>query len=401
MKYILFVDDEINILNSLKRSFYKNKGVWNMKFVSSGREAIDHMVNNRVDIMVTDMKMPDMNGVELLRTVQQRFPYIIRMALSGHADQELLVESIGLYHQYYTKPCDTIMLEEGINESFRLYDILRDNIAREIVTKARTLPVIPDIYIRIQQLLSDPETSIGDIAGMIEEDISLTTNILRLVNTPFFGLRSNIQDINHAVSLLGVDLIRNMILTVNVFEKSIVKIEGFSLYELMKHSVRVANFCKVIAKHEGVHDRELDKYFISGLLHDIGKVIFYNGYAEEYKKIISSISESVNSINKSEKINMGVTHSQTGAYLLGLWGFDKDIVYAVANHHGLMFDEYQESLLMNILMCANMLDHKLVRLNKHYVERELDYEIIDKLITRKKFESWTEVVRKCIESAKC
>jgi len=397
MIHILFVDDEINILDSLKRFFYKNRKEWNMSFVSSGEQAIEHLENNKVDILVTDMKMPEMSGVELLRIVQSRFSNVIRIALSGHAEQEMLLESIGLFHQYYSKPCETALLEEGINEAYKLSSILNDDYTRGAITKEKSLPVIPEIYTKIQRYVCDPEASLNDISKLIEDDVALSANILRFINTPFFGLKTTITHIKQAVTLLGVDLIKNMILMVNVFHKSSVVIEGFSLNELMKHSVRVATFCKVIAKHEGVADNELDKFFIAGLLHDVGKILFYNNHTEQYKLVISSIDSSVKSITESEEKIIGVTHAQVGAYLLGLWGFDKEITYVISNHHGLISEEYKSSLLLKVLYSANLIDHRLVRLNKDYVEREIDEEVVCKFLLQEDFAKWSKLIKEYLE----
>jgi len=118
MIHILFVDDEINILDSLKRFFYKNRKEWNMSFVSSGEQAIEHLENNKVDILVTDMKMPEMSGVELLRIVQSRFSNVIRIALSGleitPEIQDALKSSI--IHRYFRKPFNMQEIEKAINE---------------------------------------------------------------------------------------------------------------------------------------------------------------------------------------------------------------------------------------------------------------------------------------------
>ncbi|PLX70082.1 MAG: hypothetical protein C0603_03850 [Denitrovibrio sp.] len=398
MKNLLFVDDEKNILQSLKRSFYKKRDQWNMTFVSSGKEALLFLADNDVDIVVTDMKMPEMTGVELLEIIQKKYSGVIRIALSGHADQDLLIESIGLYHQYYTKPCDLQTLEEGITEAFDLYNILRDKTARDLINGSKNLPILPAVYNDLRKALIDPECSISDLSLIIERDISLTANLLNFINTPFFGLRSNITNIKQAVTLLGIDIIKSMVLTIDVFRRSHVIIDKFDLNRLMDHSVRVANYARIIAHHEGVKQSDLDMFFVTGILHDIGKVVLYNNYEVEYGNVINKIDKSLTTIQQAENSLMGVNHSHIGAYLLGLWGFDKEIVYAVANHHGHTTDIKRDSLLLQILHSVNLIDHQLVIINDNFVPREIDETILNDLSIIDKYNEWSDVIRKFIES---
>ncbi|MEO7650489.1 MAG: response regulator, partial [Bryobacteraceae bacterium] len=105
MKQLLFVDDEPKVLEGLKRSLRPMREDWNMSFVTSGAEALQTLEQAPFDVIVSDMRMPVMDGAQLLNEVRQRFPQVVRIVLSGQSDKELIYQSIAATHQYLDKPC--------------------------------------------------------------------------------------------------------------------------------------------------------------------------------------------------------------------------------------------------------------------------------------------------------
>src|SRR5262249_34954838 len=105
-KRILFVDDEPQVLEGLQRILYPLPREWKMEFVASGNEALKRLGETEFDVLVTDVRMPEMSGIELLAEVVERYPQVIRMVLSGTVDQDLTLRSAALAHQYLVKPCD-------------------------------------------------------------------------------------------------------------------------------------------------------------------------------------------------------------------------------------------------------------------------------------------------------
>src|ERR1700751_643330 len=105
-KRVLFVDDEAMVLSGLQRSLRPMRNEWEMAFVNSGAEALQLMEHEPFDIIVTDMRMPVMNGAQLLEEVKRRFPQCFRIILSGQADQETIMRAVDPTHQYLSKPCD-------------------------------------------------------------------------------------------------------------------------------------------------------------------------------------------------------------------------------------------------------------------------------------------------------
>jgi YesN/AraC family two-component response regulator len=106
LKRVLFVDDEANLLEGLKRIFRKKKDDWEMVFLDEGVKALDYLSKNTIDFLITDYKMPGMNGLELLTHVKEKYPKIKRVILSGQSEEEIFDRASVLAHKYLSKPCD-------------------------------------------------------------------------------------------------------------------------------------------------------------------------------------------------------------------------------------------------------------------------------------------------------
>ncbi|MDD3051668.1 MAG: response regulator, partial [Candidatus Cloacimonetes bacterium] len=204
MKKIIFVDDEINILQGLKRMLHSYRNEWQMSFANSGQEALEMMQKEQFDIVVSDLRMPNIDGAKLLQTVSELYPRTARIVLSGHADKEMILKVTTTAHQYLTKPCDSVAIKEVIDKIVHLREIIYDQDVINIVSRVKSIPVLPDVYLQIVNKLKDSSATLKEIGQIISKDIALTAKILQLVNSSFFGLYRKINDPIQAVSLLGI-----------------------------------------------------------------------------------------------------------------------------------------------------------------------------------------------------
>jgi signal transduction histidine kinase len=122
-KRILFVDDEPSLLSGLQRSLRSMRSAWEMQFAEGAKKALELLAAEPCDIIVSDLRMPDMDGLELLAEVQNRYPAMVRMTLSG-SEQEILMSANGLAHQCLLKPCDGEMLKGVLAHGFAIHDLL-------------------------------------------------------------------------------------------------------------------------------------------------------------------------------------------------------------------------------------------------------------------------------------
>lgn len=182
---ILFVDDDPNLLDGLKRTLRPHRHVWEMTFVNSAREALSSLEKMPVDVILTDFRMGGMSGLDLLREVKRCYPQVIRILFSGEVDQALIMQSVRVAHQFISKPCSAGMLKDRIDQTISLREILEDDALRVIVSRIDALPSLPALYGEILSELKSPTASIKKIGQIIAGDIAMASKILQLVNSAF------------------------------------------------------------------------------------------------------------------------------------------------------------------------------------------------------------------------
>ncbi len=334
MKELLFVDDEPKLLDGLKRSLRPMRAEWNMTFVTSGAEALQTLGQAPFDVIVSDMRMPVMDGAQLLSEVRQRFPQVVRIVLSGQSDKELIYQSIAATHQYLDKPCETELLKATVLRACALRDLLRSDSLRQLVTGMHQIPSQPTLYAEIRKEAESKTASIKAIGAIISKDMGMTAKILQLVNSAYFGLRGPVSTAEQAVNLLGLDTIQALVLTVHVFSQfSSTHGSGFNIDRLWEASTETGALARAIAKAEQVPALMIEQAYTAGLLHDVGRLVFAANALERYEAALKTSHDKGLPIWEVEHLEFGASHADVGAYLLGLWGLGDPIVEAVAFHH--------------------------------------------------------------------
>jgi HD-like signal output (HDOD) protein len=330
MRNILFVDDERALLESLKVRLYKHRHDWNMKFVSSGDEAIAALEQEPFELVVSDVRMPGMDGGQLLTVVKQRWPTAMRIIVSGYSDPVQAVRLTSLAHQFVAKPCDGGELENIIERCFYLQDLLGQESLRKVVGRIGTLPAMPKTYGRLQAALAQPSVTAGEIGDIVNADAAIASKVLQITNSAFFRLRKPMVRIKDAVTYLGFATVRNLVLSAEIFSQW--KAQGLSDVDpdrLQNHAQCAAAACKALAGGRA----SADDAWLAGLLHDIGYWILIQECPKELGSAIELARAEGLPLLECERRMTGATHAEIGAYLLGLWGLPYSIVEAVALHH--------------------------------------------------------------------
>lgn len=331
---VLFVDDDALILAGLKRTMRRLRGDWQMEFAGSGEEALQRLARQPFDAVVSDMRMPGMDGAELLTQVKDHFPRIARIILSGQSSQEAMLRTLGPAHQYLSKPCNPQALRCAISDAFLLRDRLDNPALESLVTGATHLPSLPHLFQELVEELHAPGSSVDRVCEIISRDVAMTAKVLRLVNSSFFGLRQHVSSPSHAVCLLGMELVKALVLTVGLFSQcEHLNSPVFSLEYLTSHSLEVATLASRMSRSYGAPQKDCDDALLAGMLHDVGKLILAMELADRYDAVIQEASDCDSVLWQVERDQLGVTHAEIGAYLLGLWGLPNRIVEAVAFHH--------------------------------------------------------------------
>jgi HD-like signal output (HDOD) protein len=333
-KRILFVDDEPKILEGLGRMLRGMRHEWDMQFATGGPEALEIMTRELFDLVVTDMRMPGMNGLEFLTEVKAKYPDVIRMVLSGYADQLLIIRSIGVAHQYLSKPCEAESLRSTVTRALDLREVLANNTIKLLTSRLSTLPSLPSLYSEIVRELQSPDASIRRVGEIIARDPGMTAKILQLVNSAFFGIRRVVSNPAEAATYLGLETIQSLVLSLHAFAAfETHQIPGFSVAQIWSHSLAAGLLAKRIMEGENAGRVQAAEAFTAGLLHDLGKLVLASNLPDEYGKALAKTALEVVTAEEAEREVIGSTHEEVGAYLLGLWGLPDPIIEAVALHH--------------------------------------------------------------------
>jgi HD-like signal output (HDOD) protein len=330
MNSILFVDDETLVLEGLRSRLRRLSGQWNMDFVTSGALAIEQMQQRAYDVVVTDMRMPGMDGAALLEIVSARWPQAIRIVLSGYSEIQQTVRLVPFAHQYLSKPCQPQQLENVIARCLLLHGLLNEPRLRAMVGRIRKLPSLPSVYVALQSAARDENVTLAEVAKLVSTDSALAARVLQIVNSAFFRLGRRISSIEQAVSYLGFAAIRNLTLSVEIFSRwPHEACAELGLAELQAHAHSVAAAAGSLV----VRTPLADDTMLAGLLHDIGYWVLAQECPEELAKAVELAVSRPLPLYAAETEILGASHAEIGAYLLGIWGLPYSVVEAVAHHH--------------------------------------------------------------------
>jgi HD-like signal output (HDOD) protein len=310
LKSILFVDDDPNVLSGLRDLLRSHRKEWEMEFVGSGELALARLEARPFDVVVSDMRMPKMDGSTFLKKTKERHPGTVRIVLSGQTEMELAMKTVSIAHQFLSKPCHADQLREVVRRACDLNRILNDDSQKSVVSGIAQLPSVPGMYVELNEVLANPNASVKDVAQVIERDVAMCAKLLQLVNSAFFGLPRRITSVPEAATYLGTLMIRNLALTMGTFatfesrDAAVVAM----LESLRRHSILTANIARTMFKDK----RRSEDAFMAGMLHDVGHLI----------RLTTPFPAGSPPINPP----------LLGAYLLGLWGIPYPVVEAVAYH---------------------------------------------------------------------
>ena len=305
---------------------------WEMVFVTSAREALDRMDQQPFAVLVTDIRMPEMDGTELLARVRTQSPKTVRIALSGHSSQEVAIRTVGPSHQFLSKPCDPDSIRATIQRACALREHLADERLQKVVSGLASLPSLPALYTRILARLQASNTSVAELGELISQDVAMTIKILQLVNSSYFGLPHRVATPADAAVLLGIETMKALVLSAGIFSSH--GQTGRRLIDaLSRHAHRVGALGRRIAETEHASRQLSEQVFVAALLHDVGKLVLWDSFPAEYARLMECADVRGQPTWMLEEQAFGATHADVGAYLLGLWGFTDEIIEAAAFHH--------------------------------------------------------------------
>jgi len=329
---ILFVDDEKNILQGLRRMLRGLRDEWEMDFAEGGEAALAKLSEQSVDVVVTDMKMPGMNGAELLDRVSELYPQTLRLILSGEADTEATFRTVRTSHQFLPKPSNSERLIEIIRSALQRRDAIGDAKLQALVTSVGCLPVSQATHRQLTDLLDEETASLDLAADVFSVEPALAAKVMQLANSAYFGIGDPAVSPKAAATRLGWDVLRTLLLNHELalpYPADACK----AIYERsVAQAQETAELAAWIAKQEDAAAADVAQAQLAGLLHCLGRLLLCHQAPEDYAKVPALVTAG-QMVDEAEHQVFGSHHAALGAYLAQAWALPPAVVDAIQHLH--------------------------------------------------------------------
>lgn len=322
---ILCVSDDDRLLADLRTVLTYRLDAWNLHFIGS-EAAVRLLAEGDVDVVVTKLGTPGSDGLSLLEHAHTHHPAVARLVLTGTAEGAVVIDAVGPARQL-SKPCTPDTLPASLELVLDLRRLVESEQLRTLFGGLDTLAKPPHIYTQLVALSRDPESTADDVVDLVQQDVGLAAEVLRLVNSAFYGEAAKVHSIQWAVVLLGLDTLKALAVAGVVFRPGRALPEGLDSEELAARSVRASMFAQRIAHREHWDPDTVSDVALSALLSEVGLLVLASSQPEQWGRLVE-LSELPAAQAQQEAF--GVTVGRASAYLLGLWGFPAGALAATA-----------------------------------------------------------------------
>jgi HD-like signal output (HDOD) protein len=357
----------------------------------NSEHALQALEHRSYDAVVADIGFQHDAEISFFDKVMNRHPKVSRLALCDPGGTKP-VASANSIHQYVERraPMDEVRLAI---ERARFMDTWLLNLQFNRIYKLlKKLPSVPAIYFRLVKALQSSQADLETVGTIVSEDAALTAQILKVVNSAYFGLQRTITSTMEAVSYLGIDRTKALSLVTHTFGQfGAIDCEGFSMDRLWQHSVRAGTVAQSLTKEQTRDPRLAEEAFTASVLHDVGKLMVAVNLPAEFKAVMAKAVG--RTFHEAEQEVLGVSHAEVGACMMGSWGLPARIVEAIAFHHvpEQYFDKgFNPAVAVHL---GNYLEHATSGAAPGSWESKLDAALVSRLELREKMEGWLESAR--------
>jgi len=366
---------------------------WLVKGATTGPAALAAMEEGSFDAVVASFDLPELDGPQLLNRVRQKFPDAVRVLMAEDSDRERVMKDGLGTQQFISKPCKPDVLKVMLENAVSRDTWIADDAVRELVSRMRSLPTIPSIYLEVRNELKSPSGSPDSVGVIIGKDMAMTTKLLQVCNSSYFGLPRKITDVGEAVGLLGFDAVNSIVVAVKMlgyYDR--IKPAYYSVDKLWKHSLAVAQHARKVAlRHSG--ERVLgEASYTAGLMHDLGKIVLACNFSHEYEKVQNEAKHTARPLWIVEKETFGGSHADIGAYLLGLWGLQPEVCEAAAWHQQPLRSPSNEFTVLTAVHVANALERELNPSDEAWALSKVDTIYLARIGCLNELDGWREEV---------
>jgi putative nucleotidyltransferase with HDIG domain len=329
-KQILIADADPKAWEEVRQALGEG---WTVVGAATGGAAMAQAQKQPFDVVVAKHDLAEVDGAELLNRLRETHPQTLRFIAADAARREEVMAQIQGRHEFLTIPFERAMLKSIIERSVAEECGMSQNM-RDLVGRIRTFPTLPSLYLEVVNALKNPHASTEDIGLIIAKDMAMTTKLVQVLNSAYFGLPRTISDPTEAVGILGFETVKSLIMTVKLLSQyDKVKPVYFSIDNIWKHSTNVARAAKTLALLETGDAACSGHAYTAGLMHDVGKVILAANFDEQYNGAHRVARKQQVPLWEVEKDIFGASHGEIGAYLLGRWGMSEEVIKVATLHH--------------------------------------------------------------------
>ncbi len=374
---------------------------WIIKYSASELESLGIIGNNKIDVVIADLELTTSSGYELLDKIRASHPSVVRILMSDFPEDENPLRFLKLVHQYLPPPVNSARLDTALQRAFLVRSMLEKSALQDILYEFSCLPPMPSLYLSLVDATAN-DAPLPQIGGIVSGDTAISTRILEIVNSSLFSLPMTIKSPSHAVSLLGIDMIKALVLSLEVasgFEATAFP-GDFTIDGLMEHGMATGAVAREIVKAEGAPRKTSDMAMAAGLLHDQGKMILAENFDDRYGEALRVAVEKDESIHEAENWSFKVSHAEIGAYVLGMWGMPKTLVEAIHYHHEPAAAHVHRFSLLTALHIADALVHEMKEDLSLRGNSEPDMDYLRSFNAEARLVEWREITREVLAKEK-
>lgn len=348
--FLGFIKDSNGDFNRIKGALNNR---WHLESIEDP-ETLDKRIEElKVDVIICKGNSPHQNELEYLKQVSEHCAGAIRILIADPNDKDVMMKAAEYAHRIVPPTIDADALENMLNNSLSLHGLLANPEIRNRISSIKSLPSSPELYKQITIELSSKNASIKTISDLVSQDISITTKLLQLVNSAYFGLQNQVDSTFNAINFLGLDTVKSIVFAAGVFEQfNVPNILGYSIESIYNNSINVAAKARLIAQVLATDTINKDNILMAGLLHDVGKLMMLGFFQKELKEVVNLTIEKKINFYQAQKEIMGTSDAEIGAYLLSLWGIPDPILEAIAYHYKPSIIEKPEINLLTLIHLA-------------------------------------------------
>ncbi|HDS84056.1 MAG TPA: response regulator [Phycisphaerales bacterium] len=377
---VMFVDDDLKALEALRRMLFGRRDIWQMRYVADPNAALESLRSEPADLVISDLQMPEMDGMVFLDQVREHFPQTIRYVLTGVMDHPSLARALRCAHHVIAKPCRPPELHEVMQRAEAIMQRMNKLKKASLLAGMDRLPVMPRIHQQALEMLDSPMVSLRRLGRLLAGDAGMAARVLQLANSAYVGRSGAVHDPVQAAVLLGIKTVKAMILTDGLFARlnpHLIKL--FGVTELQSHCIRVGALARRICTDLNFGAEKIEAAATAGMLHDAGKIIMLSQQKDVFLRAMERSRKEGRPLFETEQDLMGINHAELVGAMLQLWVMPAEIIEAAACHHQPLdatsiLSASHTPTLADVIHLADAIDHRFCSSGVDGTSPEMDQQ---------------------------